>query len=146
MFVTNAIVPFVAEAFSVKSAGSGAEQKRTADAYKKMGKKFHPYRQLSATHEWRLTSHPRYVGAYKRRLGTCAACVEIDYRLPEDFMFTDVQYQIIRDVHAYGQVKCSMTQTARPVDHEYATTVAMRTSFRPLYLTPEVELSGEGEP
>lgn len=143
----NVVVPFTARYFSLKCAGLKPEQLKVARSYKASGYKFYTYTQISDTYEKRLTSEPRYFQNYVHRLGTCAACVEIDYHLPENFFFDDYQYRVIRDIHAYGQVHCTMARQSRPVSQTLVNTLVMRTMVVPLYLTTDVmEARGEGVP
>ena len=124
--VENVVLPFMAREFSLKCAGVTAHQQATLKKYRKMEKKFYAYVQLSDTFEMRLVSRPRYIQRYRQRLGTCSACVEIDYGLPYEFEFTARQYQVIRDIHAYGEGECSLKQYSRPQGQNIFNTLLMR--------------------
>jgi len=134
----NVVLPFEARYFSLKCAGSSTEQARVMSEYKKQGKKYHWYVQLSDTFEMRLVSEPRYVGYYHQRLGDCPACVEIDYQLPSNYVLSEHQYEVIRDMHAYGQVQCQMTSVTRPVGMVIVNTFLMRVLNAPVFLTADL--------
>jgi len=135
--VRNVLVPFVAKYYSLKCAGKKQERSRVKTLYHTRNINYFEYVQLSDTSELRLTSHPRHFVKYVQRLGDCPACVEIDYHLPADFSFTDYQYQVIRDIHAYGTVECSLKKSSRPLSQIYVNTILMRTVNMPIYLTSQ---------
>lgn len=71
----------------------------------------HEYRQLSVTQETRLVSNRRDYSAPRGRMGTCAACRELDSVWPPWYEFSPSQRKVWRAVHRYGGGTCAYMQT-----------------------------------
>jgi len=93
-----------------------------------------PYVQLSDTTEWRWTNTSRLFHNYAGRLGSCAACRELDYRAL--YEFTPFQYDVWVSMHAYSVAKCTIATHVRPPTQTNISTLIWRTTPRPVVLRP----------
>lgn len=127
------LFPVEARVYSIKDA-------RYADAppYEKPISRLYPqarpYVQLSETTEWRWTNTERYFRNYAGRLGSCAACREVDYRAVKEF--TPFQYDVWVSMHAYSVMKCTISTHVRPPLQTNISTLVWRTTVRPMLLRP----------
>jgi len=127
---TAIVFPVSARVYSIKDVGPGVEHKIKCylpNAWR--------YGQLSDTVEVRWVSHPRIAGRYRRRLGDCAACRELDYK-NTGYVFSDYQMSVWRDQHAYKYSGCVLSQHDRPPSQVYASTITWRTHAYSLTARP----------
>jgi hypothetical protein len=97
------IIPFTAKTYSLKLTTN--VQRITSSKYY----------QLSATREAREVSHKRQYGEYKKRLGSCPICVELDYMM--DYSMSP--FQMYTYISLHKGLKCTMTKYFRSVEFEY---------------------------
>lgn len=127
------LFPIKARVYSIKDA-----QQPGAPPYEKpivqMYPGARPYVQLSQTWERRWTNTDRTFHNYAGRLGSCAACREVDYR--SRYEFTPFQYDVWVSMHAYGVAHCAIATHIRPPHQTNISTLIWRTTPRPVVLLP----------
>lgn len=127
------LFPVTARVYSIKDARY-AEAPAYEEPIARLYPDAKPYVQLSNTTEWRWTNTDRRFQNYAARLGSCAACREVDYRAGKEF--TPFQYDVWVSMHAYSVAKCTIATHVRPPLQTNISTLIWRTTVRPLVLRP----------